>query len=201
MSAFGPYIVGVVVAVFMVIGFIRGWYREVIALAGLVVGWAIVLFGGQVLVLLVDRAYLMLASTVRGLFDSPDPGAILRQLRANPLVDPAHPDPLYAVVFALVVVGIYVGGTRYAPGPDGLPAKLLGVPVGLMNGYLVAYALLRFAAPVAFRGELAGTTGLIGQYVNSVLVLGVAVVAAGLIMARGRGRGAGLGRARARSRG
>ena len=197
------YVVGVVIVAFGVVGFVRGWLREMIALAGLVLGWAAVLLGGQLLVLVVDRAYLMVVSTARGLFDSPDPAGILRPLRANPLVDPAHPDPLYAMIFALIVVGVYFAGARSAPGPDGLLAQILGVPVGLMNGYLLAYALLRYAAPVVFGDDLAATARLVGQYVTPVLAVG-AVVVAGLALAtlRGKGRGIRLGRgARARSRG
>jgi len=203
MSSIALYVVGVVIVAFGIVGFVRGWLREMIALAGLVLGWAVVLLGGQLLVLVVDRAYLMVVSTARGLFDSPDPGGILRPLRASPLVDPAHPDPLYAMVFALVVVGVYLVGARSAPGPDGLPAQILGVPVGLMNGYLLAYALLRYAAPVVVGNDLAATARLIGQYVTPVLGVG-AVVVAGLALAalRGKGRGIRLGRgARARSRG
>ncbi len=203
MVDFGVYAVGVVILAFGVVGYIRGWVREVVSLAGLVFGWAVVLLAGQVLVLVVDRAYLVVVSTARGVFDSPDPGGILRPLRASPLVDPAHPDPLYAVVFALLVIAVYGLGTNSVPGPSGLRSQLLGIPVGLMNGYLLAYALLRFVAPTLVGDDLAATTRLVGQYVTPALGLGTAVVA-GLVLASVRGKGgrARVGRpARARGRG
>lgn len=202
MSAIGLYAVGVVIVVFGVVGFVRGWYRETLALAGLVVGWTLVLLGGKVLVTLVDRAYLMIAYAVRGGFDTSDPGGLLRQLRANPLVDPAHPEPLYAVVFAVVVVLAYGAGTRYGAAADGLHSQLLGVPVGLLNGYLLSYALLKYAAPAAIGEGLVSTADLVGRYVTLVLAAG-AVVSIGLVatMLRGRGRGRPARSARARSRG
>lgn len=202
MNAVGLYVVGVVILLFGVIGFARGWFREVAALAGLVLGWMLVLLGGRLLVALVDRVYLMVAYTARGGFDAADPGALLRQLRDNPLVDPAHPDPLYAIVFALVVIAAYGGGTRYAPAPESVAAQLLGVPIGLMNGYLLAYALLRYVGPVAVGDDLIPLTNLVGRYVTPVLAVGSAVVAGlALALLRGRTRGARVARSlRARGR-
>jgi hypothetical protein len=201
MIEYAVYLVGAIVVVFGVVGYLRGWRREAVALAGLVVGWALVIFAGQILVTFVDRAYLMIRYTFSGGFDVGDSDALLRSLRAHPLVDPGNPYPLYAAVFAIILVGVYYVGSRAAAGPGDFVAKMLGVPIGLLNGYLLSYALLQYAAPAAFGRSLEPTAAIVGRYHTPVLALSAGLVAVALIVVlQSRGRGGSSRRSSARAR-
>ena len=192
MSAIGIFLVGVVVVVFGIIGFVRGWFREVVALAGLLLGWAIVLQIGQPIVALVNRVYLLGAFVAQGGLDAADPGALLRQLRASPLVEAAHPDLLFAVVFVVTVVAGYWLGSWRAPGPTGLASQVLGVLVGLIEGYLLSCFILQYAAPALVGKTFASTAELAGRYLQPVIAAGVLVVAAAaLYQLRGSARSGG----------
>jgi hypothetical protein len=193
------YVAGVLVVVFGVLGYTRGWRREVFTLGGLLVGWALVVFAGRPLIWFVDRCWLVLGFATGGGFDTTDANGLLRDLRAHPLIDPANPYMLYAATFVVVLGGAYFLSTRVA-GSGGILSDLLGALIGLLNGYLVACALLVYVAPAFVGRELASTTALVGRYSTPALALGAGVVAMALIVVL-RGRGAGSGRpTRARGR-
>lgn len=200
-ATFALYATAAVVLGFGGLGFARGLRREVGALASLVVGWALILALGPLLVTAVNRVYLIAAYTARGGFDADNPATVLRSLQSHPLVDPASPATLYTILFAVALLAAYGLGSRLLPGADSRLSRLLGLAVGLMNGYLVAYALLRYAAPAPLGTTLGGTTELVGQYAVPVLVAGAAIVfATSFAHIRGRNRPAPARPARARTR-
>lgn len=193
------YAVGALAAVFGILGYLRGWRREAIALAGLLVAWGLVVFAGRPMVWLVDRVWLVLGFAFGGGFDTADANGLLRDLRAHPLVDPTHPYPLYAVVFVALTIGAYYLGARYAS-PGDVVAGIIGALVGLLNGYLISCALLSYVAPAFFGRDLSAAAAVVGRYSTPALVLGAGVVAVALIAVL-RGRGSSSRRpARARGR-
>ncbi len=177
MISLGVYLVGVAVAVFGVLGFFRGWRREIWLLGGLVLGWSLVLLAGQSLADAVNRAYLMVAFALKGGFDSRvDPTILLDRLRSQPLVSLSHPDMLLLGVLALFGIVGYVLPNRLASGPESLTAQLYSIPLGLANGYLIVYGLLRFAGPAVLGASVNATVRTVGQAIIPTLLVGAAVV-------------------------
>ena len=173
----GVYLVGVAVVAFGVLGFFRGWRREIWPLGGLVIGWTVCLLAGRSLVDVVNRAYLMLAFTLGGGFDSRvDATVLLDQLRGRPLVSPSQPDLLLLCALGLIAVAAYALGSRYASGPESFSAQVYAVPLGLANGYLIVYGLLRFAGPTILGASVNATTRTVGQAIIPTLLVGAAAV-------------------------
>jgi hypothetical protein len=177
MIPLGVYLVGAVVAAFGAIGFFRGWRRETWVLGGLVFGWGVVLLAGRGLVVAVNRVHLMLAFAAGGGFEpSVDATVLLDQLRARPLVSAAQPDVLYLAVLAATAAFAYVLSARAAPEPSTITSQLLGAPVGLANGYLLVYALIRFAGPALLGESVNPLARSVGQLVVPTLLVGGAAV-------------------------
>lgn len=173
----GVYLVGLAVVVFGVLGFFRGWRREIWLLGGLVFGWSLVLLAGRTLVDAVNRAHLMIAFALDGGFDSRvDATVVLDRLRDRPLVSPSQPDLLLLGVLALIAIAGYALGRRIASGPESLSAQMLAVPLGLANGYLIVYALLRFAGPAVLGASVNATARTVGQAIIPTLLVGAAAV-------------------------
>ena len=177
MIPLGVYLVGIAVIAFGVLGFFRGWRREAWLLGGLVLGWSLVLLAGRSLLDAVNRGHLMTNFALEGGFDpGTDASVLLVRLRDHPLISPSSPDLLLLCVLALIAVGSYLLGNRMASGPESVTAQALGVPIGLANGYLIVYALLRFAGPALLGDSVAPTARTVGQAVIPMLLLGAAAV-------------------------
>ena len=178
-----PYVVLSVLVVGAAIGFQRGWLREIATLGGLLVAWLGVSALGGNLVGVVNRADLIVRFTVNGGFDSTSPGGMLDLLKKAPVVDPHHADTFLGIVVVLVAVASYVAASRYAPPPIAASGRALGVLVGLINGYLLAYLGLRYLAPGArtgydlglFSGNLVDE---LGRYLPTLLIPAVVVTIA-----------------------
>ena len=181
------YAVGGLVVVCGLFGYLRGWRRETLNLASLLLCWGIVAFAGRPLVWLVDRAWLIASFAFGGGFDTPDANVLLRELRAHPLIDPASPYPLYAATFVLVVAAAYSIGSRSVDGPGDAVAGIAGAGVGMLNGYIASCVLLVYVAPAFFGRGLADAAEQVGRYSTPALALGAGVVALALIVVlRGR---------------
>ena len=172
------YLVIGVLAVFGVIGFWRGWLREVATLAGLLVSWMLLITLGETFIGLVNRLFLMAAFTLRGGFDARDPSLLLRELRQRPLVDPRHPDLFLGLLVLLLAAAAFAAANRLVARASGWSAQGLGALVGVANGYLIAYLSLHYLAPAQPAGLAPGVNAwsvaeTLGQYLPTVLLVGV----------------------------
>jgi hypothetical protein len=177
------YVVIAAVLLFGLLGFKRGWLREVPTLAGLLIAWLILLVAASPLIDLVNRADLMLRFTLQGGFDSASPGTLLQELRHSPLVDPRHSGEFLGVLFGVLAVVAFVAASRFGPAPAGAAARGLGVLVGIANGYLVSYLGLRYLAPAARVGPIlsagpGSVADLLAQYLPTLLLVGVVLAIA-----------------------
>ncbi|MGH2461489.1 MAG: hypothetical protein ACRDIY_21750 [Chloroflexota bacterium] len=184
------YLIFAALVIFGAVGFWRGWLREVVTLASLLVVWMILDALGQTLVGFVNRVYLTLGFVARDGVDAAHPTALIQALRQNPLVDPRHPDFFLGVLLTVAVISIYFAASRFVAPAAGWSAQALGVLVGFANGYVVTYLGFRFFAPGA-RFELAfslspnGVADSLGRLLPTVLVAGV-VLAVGIALLSGR---------------
>jgi hypothetical protein len=170
-------LIGVLV-VFAALGAWRGWLREVATLAGLLVAWLILILVGDRVVGAANQLVLMLRFTLAGGFDRVSADPLLRQLRLRPAIDPAHPDLFLAVLFGVLAIGVYVGVNRLVAGPTAQVGRALGAMIGVANGYLIAFLLLRYLAPAArlrlpLALPVAGLANQLGSYLPTILVAGV----------------------------
>lgn len=192
-----PYVVLAIVIGGAAVGFHRGWLREIATLGGLLVAWLCVTTLGGTLVGSVNRIYLIVRFTIDGGFDSPIPAVMLDVIRKAPLVDPRHAQFFLGIVFVLLAIGAFALASRFAPPSAAASGRALGVLVGLVNGYLVAYLGLRYLAPDArsslglglFPGNLVDE---LGRYLPTILIAGVVMtIAIALLSSRkGSSRGA-----------
>ncbi len=172
------------------IGFWRGWLREIVTLAGLLVGWLILDSLGGLLIGFVNHMYLSVAFFVRDGVDSAQPVALIHALRATPLVEPRHPGIFFGVLMTAAALGAYFAATRFVAPANGWSSQAIGTLVGLANGYIVTYLGFRFFAPTA-RLDLAlamnpnGIADSLGQFLPTVLIAGV-VVAIAVALLSGR---------------
>lgn len=177
------YLVVVAVVVFAILGFQRGWLREISSLAGLLVAWLAVLALGEAFVAFANRLFLMTRFTIAGGYDSSSPGVILDALRREPLIDPRHPDVILGILFVALALGSFLVASRIAPTASAASARALGMLVGVANGYLVSYLALRFLIPAArFGFSLPLNPGdaveSLGQSLPTLLLAGVVIAIA-----------------------
>lgn len=176
---------GVIAAVvlFGLLGFQRGWLRELPTLAGLLIAWLIVLVGSGSIVDFVNRADLILQFNLKDGFDAASPGALIQELRRSPLVDPRHPGAFAGILFCVLAVIAFVAASRFAPPAAGAASRGLGALLGVANGYLVAYLGLRYLIPTGRVGPVIAAgpgsiVDLLGQYLPTLLLVGVVLAIA-----------------------
>lgn len=194
------YLVFALLLVFGAYGFWRGWLREVATLAGLLVGWMVLITAGETFVNIVNRIYLIVAFVVQDGFDARQPAAVINSLRRNPIVDPRHPDHFLGVIFVILAIAVFLAANRYVSTATSWSAQALGALVGLANGYLVIYLAFHYFAPTArlrlpvWMGA-GGVADAFGRYLPTILVAGV-ILAIGIALISSR-RLAGKGSPRA----
>ena len=173
------FIIGI--AAFGLIGFWRGWRREVISLAFALTGVLFLLLnGGQALAELV---FVKLPIIFHDLISS------------SPMSAPPKPDATAVLVvtlitFVVIVVAGYLIGNRAFPGGKALqPAdRLLGILPGLITGYfLITYISNTFAnSHLITVGVNTPTETVITNYVPILIIVAIVVVVAGLVIARSK---------------
>lgn len=173
----------VAVLLFGGLGFRRGWLREVSTLAGLLVAWLILVVAPGPLINVLNRLYWMVQFTLGGGFDSDSPGAVLQELRHQPLVDPRHAGVFPGVLFGVLAVVAFVAASRFAPPASGAASRSIGVLLSIANGYLVSYLGLRYLVGAGLAGNLlsarpSGIVDLLSKYLPTVLLVGVVVAIA-----------------------
>ncbi|MBI2940786.1 MAG: hypothetical protein HYY04_10150 [Chloroflexi bacterium] len=188
-------IVVLVLIGFGAVGFQRGWLREITTLGVLLLGWLILAALGWDIVLATNKAYLALQFTLVGGFDAVDANALLRQLRAQPLINPRSPDLFLAFLYVLAAAGGYYAGQRLAPPRRTLSTQALGALGGAVNGYLITYVLVRYASPearlsVSFNLTTGTIADTLGQYLSALLLAGIILAIALALLSAIRVRGA-----------
>jgi hypothetical protein len=172
------FIIGI--AAFGLIGFWRGWRREVISLAFALTGVLFLLLnGGQAL------AELVFVKT---------PVVLHYLVSSSPAAAPPKPDANAVLIvtlisFVVIVVAGYLIGNRAFPGKNLPPAeRLLGVLPGLITGYfLITYISNTFAnSHLITVGVNTPTETVITNYVPILIIVAIVVVVAGLVIARAK---------------
>ena len=187
-------VVGALVACGLV-GYQRGWLREVATLGGLLLAWVATLFLGDWAIALVNRLQLIVAFVVRNGFDATSPALVIQEIRRHPLVDPGHPDLFLGSFFGALVLLAYVLASRFVRAESTTSARALGVLVGLVNGYVLSYLALRFLAPAARVGltlpeSPSDSVHWLGTYLPTLLVGGVVLaIAIALLSTKRAGTG------------
>jgi hypothetical protein len=174
------YLIVAGIVVFGVLGFRRGWLREVATLGGLLLAWLIVLVLGAAFVAFVNRLWLIGRFTVLGGFDTTNPEVLLEYLRRAPLIDPRHPDVVLGLVFVFLTGAAFFAANRFAPAATAPSARALGFLIGMATGYLVCYLGLRFLVPAARLGlalpiNVGDAADSLGQYLPTLLLAGVVI--------------------------
>lgn len=171
----------IAIAAFGLIGFWRGWRREVISLAFALTGVLFLLLnGGNTLAQLV---FVKLPIIFHDLVSS------------SPMATPSPPTPeavliVTLVSFVVIVVAGYLIGNRAFPGGKALqPAdRLLGILPGLITGYfLITYISNTFAkSPLITVGLNTPSQNVVTNYVPILIIIAIVVVVAGLVASRAK---------------
>jgi hypothetical protein len=170
----------IAIIAFGLIGFWRGWKREVISLAFALTGVLFLLLnGGNALAQLV---FVKMPIVIHDIFSS------------GPAPTTTKPDSGQVLIVTLITfVGIvvlgYLIGNRAFPSKSLTPAeRLLGVLPGLVTGYfLITYIANTFANnPLITVGFGTPTQNLVANSVPLLIVVAIVVVVAGLIASRSK---------------
>jgi len=168
--------------IFGLIGFLRGVAREVITAIGIIVAYLILRLGERPLTVWVNRLYRMAVFAARGGLIAEDPTSIWARVRELPPLIETDAERLTfrLVAFTVLAVFSYMAGNRILggrpkafgpfiiyPGPPFF-SRLLGIAVGLMNGYLVAHFTLPYAFPKA-ETVIRLPTGLVVEFLRTNL--------------------------------
>ena len=135
---------GLVLLLFGSNGFRRGWVREITSLGGIFVSW---LFGSVVglpMSQMLNKLHLVAAFWIRGGFDGADPSVLMDSLEAHPLIGPGAEEIFQSALFLGLSVASLWAAKKIAPPAHSRQARLLGGVVGVANGYLLQYVLLKF---------------------------------------------------------
>ena len=189
----------VAIVAFGVIGFWRGWLREVGTLAGLLLSWLIVTALHDPLIGFVNRLALIWTFTLRGGFDVNQPGVLIAVLKRAPLVNSAHAATFAGLVLVVLALISYLAAQRFVTPPANPSAQVIGALVGLVNGYLLLYLIFHYLAPGAVLpvpGSLGNSTvsGTLGHYLTTLLVGGIVLVIAISLLSSARLSGRGTSR-------
>ncbi|HLX56189.1 MAG TPA: CvpA family protein [Ktedonobacteraceae bacterium] len=166
---------------FGLIGFFRGWRREVISLAFALTAVLFLLLNGgtavaQLVFVKTPSAFQYFTSGKVQTFPQPSPTAVL----ASTLI-----------AFALIVLlGYYIGNRAFPSKSSTLSAAdhLLGILPGLVTGYfLITYISKIFAtSPIISVGVGTPTQSLLSDSLPLLFIVAVVAVIAGLIAARAK---------------
>lgn len=191
-------LMGLALGLFALIGFRRGVHRELISLIGIGLGMLIANGMTAALTPTVNHYYRMLQFAVKGGLSAPDPTAAWAASQSAPALirTTTQQQTLGVAIFAVVaLIFVGIGQWRGAP-PRSFGLRVLGVLMGLINGFLVA----RFLTPVLFaapRALIALPSGEVQAALNNsqtiafvILFFVLVLIALGLYSASGsKGRG------------
>lgn len=176
----------IAILAFGVLGFYRGWRREVVSMAFSLAG---VLFlylgGGKSLAQFVFVRLPIILQVVSGATSS-----------TKPPPSPSNVNVLATTIIAFVVIVAlgYIIGNKAFPKASTPADRFLGVIPAVVTGYaLITYATNAFAkSPLITIGVNTPSQSLIGNYLLIIFVVAVVAVIAGLIAANAK-KGGGAG--------
>ncbi len=174
-----PVIVALVIC--GAIGFRRGWIRELATLGLILLAWLLVVLVGYGVVSFTNRIALMQGFAWSGGYDSLDPAALLRGLKAMPLIDPTHPEWFYGILFAIGVLVAYLGANRVGAVGGAFSESILGMLAGALNGYVISFVLLDYAQRTSQAGGRSANAAsdwpvLAGGYLTTIAIVAVIAV-------------------------
>jgi hypothetical protein len=140
---------GLMLGIFGFIGLTRGVRRELYASLAIILAVVVVGASSGTLAAPVNRYYKMFTFVRQGGMSAEDPGAKWQEIRGEPGLIESHAsqEALKVAVFAVIVLLGYFMGQRFGPVPFGLMPRLLGLFIGLFNGFGITYFLLPIIFP------------------------------------------------------
>ncbi len=137
-----------VLGVFGIIGLVRGVRRELYASAAIALAMLLIMLFGSRLVSPVNRCYRIVRFVQQGGLSAQDP-VRLQEIGAQPdLIDSPRAEDLFkAALFSTIVLAGYLAGERFGGLGFGFGTRLLGIFVGLFNGFGITYFMLPILFP------------------------------------------------------
>ncbi len=163
---------------FGIIGFWRGWRREVISLAFALTAVLFLLLNGGVG--LAQLVFVKMPIVIHDIFSSGPAPVVTKPDAGQVLI-------VTLITFVGIVVLGYIIGNRAFPNKNLTPAeRLLGVLPGLVTGYfLITYISNTFANnPLITVGFGTPNQNIVSNSVPLLIVVAIVVVVAGLIASR-----------------
>jgi hypothetical protein len=190
-------LMGLILGLFALVGFRRGVHRELISLVGIGLGMLVANGLTSSLVPSVNRYYRMLQFARGGGLSAADPTAAWSATQSAPnlIRTTSQQQTLGMAIFLLVALAFIVVGQIWGARPRSLGLRLLGLLMGLINGFLVARFLtpILFAAPRALialpSGEVQARLTDSQTIAFAILFFVGVIIALGLYSASGRNRG------------
>ncbi len=170
----------IAILAFGIVGFQRGWRREIVSLAFTLTGILFLTFGSQGLA---EFVYIHLPRALSTLTS----GTGILGLQPASSIAPDDPRVAIAatITFLLFIILGFLVSKRVAPKPAGTSEKLFGVIPGIIGGY----AIMTFLSKVLtysslFRFDVhTPDQSLIGSYLLVIFIIIVVVVVLALISA------------------
>lgn len=192
-------LMGLVAAVFGLIGYRRGIRRELVVLLSLVAAIAAVGFITDTLVEPVNRFYYLQKFAREGGLSAEDPSAVWREVRGAPelIASARSVDLLRIGLFGGIALLAYILSARFGRERAGAVDGVLGLLGGLLNGVAVVYFLLPilFPEPTTLleisTARVQNTLGGGLLRVQFLIAFVVVLIAYGLYSASGRYHGQG----------
>lgn len=173
----------IVLGLFGFIGFRRGANRELLSIIAVAVGMLVSDRMAHLFYPLVNRFHKLFQLALSGGLMSDNPAEAWQEVRQlPPLIEtPADIQFLGLVIFLIVVLFFYLVGQETIPPPHAIILKILGLCVGVVNGFLMVYYLFpvlfpRPQAVIALPGGAVRETLMDEQVVARVVALFVFVL-------------------------
>lgn len=180
------YLLGLILVAFAARGFTQGWAREGATFGGAFAAWLIIEKLGDRILEMVNRLARSVLFVLQGGIESNDPASLVRSLNQLRVVDPEHPQVPLTILFGVLVLIVYLLTPRFILARRTIPAKVGGSLIAIVNGYLIAFALLQEPSlqaklivsatfpPIGL--PMGDIPGFSGQYVSAALVALVGIV-------------------------
>ncbi|MEA3408332.1 MAG: CvpA family protein [Chloroflexota bacterium] len=172
-----------ILGLFGFIGFRRGANRELLSIIAVAVGMLLSDRLAQLFYPLVNRFHKLGQLALSGGLTSDNPAEAWQEVqKLPPLIEtPADIQFLGLVIFFIIVLFFYLVGQRTIPSPYAIIMKILGMCVGVVNGFLMIYYLFpvlfpRSKAVIALPGGAVRETLMDEEVVARVVALFVFVL-------------------------
>jgi Colicin V production protein len=170
----------IIIIVFGIIGFYRGWRREIISLAFVLGGILFFYLGGGKG--LAQFVFVKIPVILQDLFGSV----------GGPRTQPPQPSSgaiilLSIVAFVAIVVIGYIVGNKAFPKPAQPVERFLGIIPGIVAGYaLISYLASASPKSTFTFGVATPDQRVVGNYVLVIFLIAVAAAVAGLLASRAK---------------